>query len=103
MAMLSPQKMAGALLNNPPFASTIFAAFNSNIDWNGGHLNTAGGASTVNIEGYDRFTPSWHDVWNGGSRKAELRVNGGYVKLALDLGGSTLTSISSHEKTPRSL
>ncbi len=40
----------------------------------------------MNIEGFDRFTTDWHDVWNGGSRKAELRVNGGYVKLALDFG-----------------
>src|SRR5882672_519945 len=81
-----PQKMAGALLNNPPLRINDLAPFNGNIDWDGGHLNTAGGAALVNIEGFDRFTTDWHDVWTGGSRKAELRVDGGYVKLTADLG-----------------
>jgi iron complex outermembrane receptor protein len=94
-----PQKMAGALLNNPPLRINDLAPFNGNIDWSGGHLNTAGGASTVNIEGFDRFTTDWHDIWSGGSQKADLRVDGGFVKLAADLGTSTLTSITSYDKT----
>ena len=94
-----PQKMAGALFNNPPLRINDLAPFNGNIDWNSGRLNTGGSASTVNIEGFDRLTTDWHDVWNGGSRKAELRVDGGYVKLAADLGASTLTSITSYDKT----
>jgi hypothetical protein len=91
--------MAGAMLNNPPLRINDLAAFNGNIDWDGGNLNAAGNAQLVNIEGYNRFTTDWHDVWNGGSRKAELRVNGGYVKVALDLGATTFTSISSYDKT----
>ena len=94
-----PQKMAGALLNNPPLRINDLAPFNGNIDWNGGHLNSTGGAQLVNIEGFDRFTTDWHDIWSGGSQRAQLRVNGAYVKLAADLGSTTFTSITSYDKT----
>ena len=62
-----PQKMAGAMLNNPPLRINDLAPFTGNIDWKGGNLNTVGNASTVNIEGFDRFTKGWQDVWVGGS------------------------------------
>ncbi len=94
-----PQKMAGALLNNPPLRINDLAPFNGNIDWQKGVLNSGGNAPTVNIEGFDRLTQRWQDVWSGGSNKAELRVNGGYVKLAFDFGAATLSSISSYDKT----
>ena len=94
-----PQKMAGALLNNPPLRINDLAPFTGNIDWQNGKLNTASGASTVNIEGYNRLTTRWQDVWSGGSNENNLKVNGGYVKLAFDLGAATLTSISSFDET----
>lgn len=94
-----PQKMAGALLNNPPLRINDLAPFTTNIDWDHGRLNTAGGASTVNIEGYNRLTTRWQDVWSGGSNENNLRVNGGYVKAAFDFGAATLTSITSYDKT----
>jgi hypothetical protein len=91
--------MAGALLNNPPLRINDLAPFNGNIDWDNGKLNTAGGASTVNIEGYNRLTTRWQDIWSGGSNENNLKVNGGYVKLAFDFGAATLTSISSYDET----
>ncbi len=94
-----PQKMAGALGNNPPLRINDLAQFNGNIDWDSGNLNTAGGVRAVNIEGYDRLTRRWQDVWSGGSNENNLRVNGGYVKAAFDFGAATLTSITSYDKT----
>ena len=94
-----PQKMAGALLNNPPLRINDLAPFSGNIDWNSGALNTVGGASTVNIEGFDRLTTRWQDIWSGGSNENNLKVDGGYVKAAFDLGVATLTSITSYDKT----
>src|SRR5882672_1500460 len=94
-----PQKMAGALLNNPPLRINDLAPFTDNIDWKNGNLNTAGNASTVNIEAFDRLTRGWQDVWVGGSERGDLDVDGGYVKLNHDFGGSTLTFIGSYDKT----
>ena len=94
-----PQKMAGALLNNPPLRVNDLAAFNGNIDWTHGNLNTAGAASTVNIEGYDRLTSTWQDVFVGASQRADLRVDGAYVKVTHDFGQMTFTSITSYDKT----
>jgi iron complex outermembrane receptor protein len=94
-----PQKMAGALLNNPPLRINDLAPFNGDIDWNSGKLNTPGNTPTVNIEGFDRLTTRWQDIWSGGSNENNLKVNGGYVKATFDLGASTLTSITSYDKT----
>ncbi len=96
-----PQKMAGALLNNPPLRinDTIPpTGYTDNIDWEHGNLNN-GGNSTVNIEGFDRLTTGWQDVWNGGSQRGDLDVDGGYVKFNQDFGASTLTFIGSYDKT----
>ena len=76
-----PQKMAGAMLNNPPLRINDLAPFAGNIDWRHGNLNTVGGVPTVNIEGFDRFTSGWQDVWVGGSEVNNLHVDGGYVHL----------------------
>jgi len=98
-----PQKMAGALApisaTNPVLRINDLAAFTGNIDWEHGILNTAGNAPTVNIENFDRLTTRWQDVWNGGSQRGDLQVDGGYVKLSHDFGVATLTSISSYDKT----
>ena len=93
-----PQKMAGALLNNPPLRINDLAPFNGNIDWEHGNLND-GGARTVNVEGNDRLTTNWHDIYSGGAQRADLRVNGGYVKITHDFGQITFTSITSYDKT----
>lgn len=94
-----PQKMAGALLNNPPLRINDLAPFSGNIDWQRGILNTTGNVPTVNIEGFDRLTTRWRDIWAGGSQINDLSVNGGYLKIAQDFGPATLTSISSYDKT----
>ena len=94
-----PQKMAGALINNPPLRINDLAGFTGNIDWEDGRLNTVGNVPAVNIEGFDRLTQRWQDIWSGGSNKADLDVDGGYVKLAFDFGAATFTSISSYDKT----
>lgn len=94
-----PQKMAGAMLNNPPLRINDLAPFAGNIDWKGGNLNTVGNASTVNIEGFDRFTKGWQDVWVGGSQVSNLHVDGGYIKVTHDFGQATLTSISAYDRT----
>ncbi|MGH8264545.1 MAG: TonB-dependent receptor, partial [Steroidobacteraceae bacterium] len=98
-----PQKMAGALAplsaTNPVLRINDLLAFTGNIDWEHGVLNTAGGAPAVNIENFDRLTTRWQDVWNGGSQRGDLDVDGGYVKLSHDFGFATGTSISSYDKT----
>ncbi len=98
-----PQKMAGALApisaTNPVLRINDLLPFTGNIDWEHGVLNTVGGAPAVNIENFDRLTTRWQDVWNGGSQRGDLKVDGGYVKFAYDFGGSTLTSITSYDKT----
>src|SRR5882672_4882018 len=98
-----PQKMAGALApisaTNPVLRINDLLAFTGNIDWEHGVLNTVGGAPAVNIENFDRLTTRWQDVWNGGSQRGDLDVDGGYVKLSHDFGFATGTSISSYDKT----
>lgn len=94
-----PQKMAGALVNSPPLRINDTVASAANIDWEDGRLNSAGNVPTVNIEGFDRLTTRWQDIWSGGSHRADLRVDGGYVKFNHDFGAFSLTSISSYDKT----
>jgi len=94
-----PQKMAGAFANNPPLRMNDLIPFAGNIGWEDGNLNTVGGVPAVNVQGFDRFTSRWQDVWNGGSQRAELRVDGGYLKLVHDFGRASLTAIASYDKT----
>ena len=77
----------------------IWPPFSGNIDWEKGILNTVGNAPTVNIEGFDRLTSGWQDIWAGGSQRADLSVDGAYLKVAHDFGQATLTSISSYDRT----
>ena len=96
-----PQKMAGALAplsaTNTALRINDLVAFTGNIDWKNGILNTVGAA--VNIENFDRLTTRWQDVWNGGSQRGDLQVDGGYVKFKHDFGSASLTSITSYDKT----
>jgi iron complex outermembrane receptor protein len=90
-----PQKVAGALLNNPPLRVNDLAPFTTNIDW----TNPTNVNGLVNIEGFDRHTRDWHDVYTGGSQRADLHVDGGYAKIEHDFGTASLTSITSYDKT----
>lgn len=94
-----PQKMAGAFADNPPLRMNDLVGSAGNIDWANGNLNSTGGTPAVNVEGFDRLTTRWQDVWNGGSQRAELRVDGGYLKWVQDFGGASLTAIGSYEET----
>jgi iron complex outermembrane receptor protein len=98
-----PQKMAGALapisVANPVLRINDLLPFTTNIDWEHGILNTVGNVPAVNIENLDRLTTRWQDVWNGGSQRGDLKVDGGYVKLSHDFGVATLNSITSYDKT----
>ena len=90
-----PQKVAGALRNSPPLRVNDLAGATSNLDW----TNPSGAAGLVNIEGIDHHTDRWRDVYTGGSQRADLWVDGGYVKVQHDFGTTSLTSISSYDKT----
>jgi iron complex outermembrane receptor protein len=90
-----PQKVAPALRNDPPLRIDDLAPFTGNIDWE----NPANVAGLVNVEGFDRHTDNWHDVYVGGSQRADLDVDGGYVKIQHDLAATSLTSITSYDKT----
>jgi len=98
-----PQKMAGALAplstTNTALRINDLLPFAGNIDWEHGVLNSAGNSPAVNIENFDRLTTRWQDVWNGGSHRADLEVDGGYLKFTHDFGSATLTSITSYDKT----
>jgi iron complex outermembrane receptor protein len=90
-----PQKVAGALANNPPLRINDLVPINGNIDWE--HPSVAAGL--VNIEGFDHHTNEWNDVYVGGSHRGDLNVDGAYVKIQHDFGTATLTSITSYDKT----
>jgi iron complex outermembrane receptor protein len=86
-----PQKFAGALANNPPLRINDIASVPGNIDWE----NTGNVTGLVNIEGFDRHTTDWSNVFVGGSRRGDLNVDGGYVKIEHNFGAAWLTSITS--------
>ena len=107
-----PQKMAGALcplgtgqaaLDGPCVANAAnialrvndIAGFSRDIDWKSPALI----AGLVNIQGIDRHTNSWNDVWVGGGKKANLNVDGGYAKLVHDFDKSALSFIASTDVT----
>jgi iron complex outermembrane receptor protein len=90
-----PQKVAGAMTNTPPLRINDLAPATSNIDW----TNGAGAANLVNIEGFDHHTNGWNAVYTGGSQRADLWVDGGYVKIQHDFGAVSLTSITAYDRT----
>lgn len=90
-----PQKVAGALINSPPLRINDIAPATRNIDW----TNGSGAAGLVNIEGIDHHTNGWNDVYTGGSQRADLWVDGGYLKIQHDFGSVSFTSISSYDRT----
>ena len=98
-----PQKMAGALAplstTNTALRINDLLPFAGNIDWENGVLNTVGNAPAVNIENFDRLTRNWQDVWNGGSQRGDLEVDGGFLKINHDFSSATLTSITSYDRT----
>ena len=99
---LSRRKWRARIVNNPPLRinDTIPpSGYSDNIDWRHGNLNTIGNIPTVNIEGFDRLTQGWHDVWNGGSQRETSTSTAATSSSTHDFGGSTLTSISSYDKT----
>lgn len=87
-----PQRVVGALNNNPPLRMNDLAAFTSDISFKKDY-------PYVNIEGFDRDSTNWHDVTTGGSQRADLNVDGGYLKVEQDFGAISLTSISAYDKT----
>ncbi|MET0533812.1 MAG: TonB-dependent receptor, partial [Steroidobacter sp.] len=90
-----PQKVAGALRNNPPLRVNDLAPATTDFDW----TSPGTGAGLVNIEGIDHHTDRWRDVYTGGSQRADLWVDGGYLKIQHDFGSTSLTSISSYDRT----
>ena len=93
-----PQKAFGTLdPNNPPFRlitdeQTTLGNFTSDIDF-----QTA--VPYVTTQGINVATTDWDDVRTGGSQRADLDVDGGYLKLKHDFGNVTLTAIGSYDKT----
>jgi iron complex outermembrane receptor protein len=53
----------------------------------------------VTSQGLDVVTTRWDDVRTGASQRADLDVDGGYVKLVHDFGGMTLTGIAAYDET----
>jgi len=53
----------------------------------------------VTSQGYNVVTTNWEDVRAGGSQRADLDVDGGYVKLVHDFDSMTLTGIAAYDKT----
>lgn len=90
-----PQKVTGSLANNPPLRVNDTVPFTGNIDWENPVLT----ASLVNIEGLNRTTFRWRDVYNGGGQVAKLDVYGAYVKIKHDFETVSLTSITSYDRT----
>lgn len=90
-----PQKATGSLANNPPLRVNDTVPFTSNIDWTNPTLT----ANLVNIEGLNRTTFRWNDIYNGGGQVEKLKVNGAYLKIRRDFQTVSVTSITSYDET----
>jgi len=53
----------------------------------------------VTSQGLNVATTNWDDVRAGASQRADLDVDGGYVKLVHDFSGVTLTGIAAYDNT----
>ena len=92
-----PQKAFGTLANNPPLRllpdeQTIAGTFTSDIDF-----QTP--VPYVTSQGFNVVETDWSKVRTGGSQRADLDVEGGYLKIRHDFGTVTLTSITSYDHT----
>jgi len=90
-----PQKYAGAMANNPPLRMNDVVGFTNNLDWTHPSLT----AGLVNVQGYDRSTRSWNDVYVGGAEIEKLKVNGTYLKIKHSFQSVSLSSITSYDQT----
>ena len=90
-----PQKVTGAMANNPPLRMNDTVPFSTDIDWTNPTLT----AGLVNVEGFNHTTFRWNDVYVGGGTIEKLNQNGGYLKIKHDFGDVSLTSISSYDET----
>ncbi|MBL4827221.1 MAG: TonB-dependent receptor [Spongiibacteraceae bacterium] len=92
-----PQKAFGTLNNNGLLRlndeRTIFGpAYTSDIDFDQA-------VSEVTSQGIDVSTTNWEDIRTGGSQKADLDVDGGYLKLIHHFSDITFTGIVAYDKT----
>lgn len=93
-----PQKAFGTLdpstppLRLIPDEQTIFGDLGSDIDF-----ETA--VPWVTSQGLNVATTNWDDVRTGASQRADLDVDGGYLKILHDFAGARLTSITAYDKT----
>jgi len=53
----------------------------------------------VTSQGLDVVTTKWEEIRTGGSQRADLDVDGGYVKVVHDFSNMTLTGIAAYDKT----
>jgi iron complex outermembrane receptor protein len=90
-----PQKFAGAMADNPPLRANDIDGFSRDIDWTNPTLTKG----LVNVQGYDRSTTHWNDVYVGGAEVEKLGVNGAYLKIKQELQGVSLSLITSFDET----
>jgi iron complex outermembrane receptor protein len=92
-----PQRAFGTLANNPPLRllpdeQTIAGSFASDVDFT---TNTG----FVTSQAINPALTDWDNVRSGGSHKADLDVDGGYLKIVHDFEGATFTSITAFDNT----
>lgn len=94
-----PQKAFGTVdpggdgtLRLIPDEQTIFGDLSTDIDF-----QTP--VPWVTSQGLNVVTANWGDIRTGASQRADLDVDGGYVKLIHDFGGLTLTGIAAYDET----
>lgn len=90
-----PQKVTGAMFNDPPLRMNDTAPFTTDIDWKNPTLT----ADLVNVEGLNHTTFRWNDIYSGGGQIEKLKSGGAYLKMTHDFGGAQLTSITSYDET----
>ena len=90
-----PQKVTGAMANNPPLRMNDTVPFTTDVNWENPTLT----ANLVNVEGFNHTTFRWNDVYSGGGGIEKLNVNGAYLKIKRDFHDVQLTSISSYDET----
>jgi len=93
-----PQKAFGTVVpDDPPFRlitdeATILGLFNSDIDF-----RTP--VPYITNMGFSVVQTRWGDVRAGGSQRADLDVDGGYLKIEHDTGNFLFTSITAVDST----
>lgn len=85
-----PTRAVGALTNDGALRATDITLTDQMVDFERNY-------ATVNASGVNPSTDDWHDVRKTGANRADIEVDGGYLKVQHEFGDYTFTSITSYD------